>query len=251
MKQFDMKRFAAIADIHGNADALTAVLDDIRSHGITSIVNLGDHFSGPLAARETADILLGSDMISIRGNHDRWLVETPFEEMGPSDRSACSQLADHQFKWLRSLPATMVLVDEIFLCHGTPTSDTTYWLETVSADAIVSLKKHDEIAKEAEGISNSLFLCGHTHIPRRVDLQGGRSVINPGSVGCPGYDDDFPVHHVVQSGTSAACYVILEKREEGWLTTFRQVPYDASRMVQMAHDAGRPEWASALATGWL
>lgn len=251
MKQFDTIRFAAIADIHGNADALTAVLDDIRSHGITSIVNLGDHFSGPLAARETADILLGGDMISIRGNHDRQLIETPFEEMGPSDRGAFSQLADEQLEWLRELPATLVLEDEIFLCHGTPSSDTTYWLESVSADAIVALKKRDEIAKEAEGINCSLILCGHTHIPRRVDLPGGRCVINPGSIGCPGYDDDFPVYHVVQSGTSVACYAILEKRNEGWLTTFRQVPYDASRMVQMAYDAGRPEWASALATGWL
>lgn len=251
MKQFDTTRFAAIADIHGNADALAAVLDDIRLQDIASIVNLGDHFSGPLAARETADILLGCDMVSIRGNHDRWLVETPFEAMGPSDRSAYSQLAEEQIQWLHNLPATVALKDEIFLCHGTPSSDTTYWLETVSSDAIVSLKNRDEIAKEAEGISSSLILCGHTHIPRRVDLQHGRSLVNPGSVGCPGYDDDFPVYHVVQSGTSAACYAILEKRGEGWLTTFRQVPYDTARMVEMARNAGRPEWANALATGWV
>ncbi len=251
MKSFDKTRFAAIADIHGNADALAAVLDDIRSQGIASIVNLGDHFSGPLAARETAEILLGNDVISIRGNHDRWLAEKEFEAMGPSDRVAYSQLADEHLQWLRNLPATLVLEDEIFLCHGTPSSDTTYWLETVSADAIVSLKNRGEIAKEAEGISSSLILCGHTHLPRRIDLQDGRSVVNPGSVGCPGYDDDFPVHHIMQSGTSAACYAILEKHKQGWLTTFRNVPYDTGRMVQMARDAGRMEWANALATGWV
>ena len=251
MKQFDTTRFAAIADIHGNADALAAVLDDIQSQAITSIVNLGDHFSGPLAARETADILLGHGMISIRGNHDRWLVETPFKAMGPSDRSAYSLLGDEQLQWLRNLPATLVLDEDIFLCHGTPLSDTAYWLETVSADAIVFLRNRDEIAKEAEGISSSLILCGHTHIPRRVDLRDGRCVVNPGSVGCPGYDGDFPVYHVVQTGTAAACYAILEKRGVGWLTTFRQVPYDTARMVEMARDAGRMEWANALATGWV
>ena len=47
-------RFAVIADIHGNADALSAVLADIDRRGIGTVVNLGDHFSGPLAAAETA-----------------------------------------------------------------------------------------------------------------------------------------------------------------------------------------------------
>jgi predicted phosphodiesterase len=244
-------RFAAIADIHGNSDALTAVLDDIRSQNIASIVNLGDHFSGPLAARETAKILLASDMISIRGNHDRWLVEKQFAEMGPSDQSAHAQLADEHMRWLRDLPATLALGDDIFLCHGTPSSDTAYWLETVSADGIVTFRDRDAISQEAEGLGSSLILCGHTHLPRRVDLDNGRCVVNPGSVGCPGYDDDFPVYHVMQTGTPAACYAILERRGEGWLTTFRQVPYDTSRMVEMARNAGRPEWANALATGWV
>ena len=44
-------RFAAIADIHGNADALDAVLADLAREGISDVVNLGDHLSGPLHAR--------------------------------------------------------------------------------------------------------------------------------------------------------------------------------------------------------
>jgi hypothetical protein len=76
-------------------------------------------------------------------------------------------------------------------------------------------------------------------------------VVNPGSVGCPGYNDDFPAHHVMQTGTPTASYAIIEKRGKGWLTTFRQVPYDTARMVEMARDAGRLEWASALASGWV
>lgn len=251
MKSFDKTRFAAIADIHGNADALAAVLDDIGSQGITSIVNLGDHFSGPLAARETAELLLSREMVSIRGNHDRWLIEKAFDAMGPSDRATYSQLGDAHLDWLRRLPATRMLGDDIFLCHGTPSSDTTYWLETVSADAIIAFRSHDEIAKEAEGLTCPLILCGHTHIPRRIDLKDGRCVVNAGSVGCPGYDDDLPVYHVMQTGTPAACYAIIEKRGQGWLTTFRHVPYDTARMADMARAAGRMEWAKALATGWV
>jgi hypothetical protein len=43
-------KFAAIADVHGNCFALEAVLADIAAIGITDVVNLGDHVSGPLAA---------------------------------------------------------------------------------------------------------------------------------------------------------------------------------------------------------
>ncbi|MEM9589767.1 MAG: metallophosphoesterase family protein [Pseudomonadota bacterium] len=61
MKPFDQSRFAVIADTHSNADALVAVLEDIDTQGITSVVNLGDHVSGPMAPRETADILMEGD----------------------------------------------------------------------------------------------------------------------------------------------------------------------------------------------
>lgn len=85
------ERFAVISDIHGNSDALAAVLADIDALQIQTIINLGDHLSGPLAARETADMLMAREMICIRGNHDRWLVEKPLADMGPSDRVAREQ----------------------------------------------------------------------------------------------------------------------------------------------------------------
>jgi predicted phosphodiesterase len=45
-------KFAAIADVHGNCVALEAVLADIAANGITEVVNLGDHVSGPLERDE-------------------------------------------------------------------------------------------------------------------------------------------------------------------------------------------------------
>lgn len=68
-------RFAAIADIHGNALALEAVLFDIERAGIKQTVNLGDVFSGPLDAAGTARLLEERDfptlvviMIAISSN---------------------------------------------------------------------------------------------------------------------------------------------------------------------------------------
>ena len=81
-------RFAAIADIHGNALALEAVLADIAAQGITDIVNLGDCFSGPLEAGKTADRLLALNLPTVRGNHDRYLTEFSPEHMQTSDEAS-------------------------------------------------------------------------------------------------------------------------------------------------------------------
>ena len=244
-------RFAAIADIHGNCLALEAVLADIDALGIDAVVNLGDHLSGPLEAARTADILIERGFPSIRGNHDRWLVETPPGEMGASDAAAYAQLTDRHKDWLEALAATLVFRDEVFLCHGTPASDTSYWLERVANDAVVHLAPIEDIEAEADGVDFPLILCGHTHIPRAVRLRDGRLVVNPGSVGCPGYGDDAPVRHIMQAATPDACYAVLEKRDGRWHVSFRLVPYDHDAMADLARTRGRSEWASALATGWI
>lgn len=244
-------RFAVLADIHGNSAALEAVLADMKSLDISEGINLGDHFSGPLDASGTANLLMAQDFHSIRGNHDRWLVEKDANDLGASDKVALAQLKQSHLDWLKSLPATGQLFDEVFLCHGTPDSDLTYWLERVEPCGKVRNATLKEIETEAEGIDATLILCGHTHVPRSVRLTDGRVILNPGSVGCPGYDDDTPVYHLMQTGTPNASYAIAEKSGDGWLIAFRSVPYDASRMIDLARANGRDEWARGLATGWL
>lgn len=244
-------RFAAIADVHGNCVALEAVLTDIAALGIKEVVNLGDHVSGPLEPRRTADLLIGRDFPSIRGDQDRRLVELNRAGPGASKRFDYRQLEGNHFDWLASLQPTMVYRDKVFLCHGSPASDTTYWLNRVTDDAIIEASPIEDIEAEASGIAASLILCGHTHIPRVARLRDGRLVVNAGSVGCPGYDGHKPVHHTVQTGTPDACYAILEDTPRGWSVTFRYVPYDHMLMAEMARRHGMPVWSSALATGWV
>lgn len=242
-------RFAAIADIHGNAAALDAVLVDIERQGIRDVVNLGDCFSGPLEADKVADHLMALDLPTVRGNHDRYLIETPPEALGASDAHAHGQLSLRHFDWLRSLPSTLVHRDEVFLCHATPQEDDLYWLEQVTPEGHVSLKPADEIAALADGVEQSLILCGHSHVPRAVQFGGGRLIVNPGSVGCPAYDDDQPVFHKVETGHCLASYAILEKVEGRWIPQFRNVAYDHMAMSDLAAANGRADWAKALASG--
>jgi diadenosine tetraphosphatase ApaH/serine/threonine PP2A family protein phosphatase len=244
-------RFAAIADIHGNYLALEAVLSDIRAQGIDAIVNLGDMVSGPLDARRTMDMLKALDAVHVLGNHDRYLIDRPHEKMGSWERRVYTQLDASDLDWLRAVPPTRVFRDSVFLCHATPASDEAYWLETALPGGNVAMSPLEAIEKAAEGIAQSLILCAHTHIARAVKLRDGRMVVNPGSVGCPGYRDTHPFPHVMETGTPDACYAILQPCVGGWQVTFRHVPYDNAAMAALARRNGRPEWASALATGWI
>lgn len=239
-------KFAAIADVHGNCAALEAVLEDIAAAGVTEVVNLGDHVSGPLEPRRTADLLMERGFSSIRGDQDRLLVEKR-AGMGRAFR----WLDDIHMDWLRSLPPTLLYRGEVLLCHGTPRSDEAYWLDRVTSDAVVAAAPIEDVEREATGIAASLILCGHTHVPRVVRIRDGRLVVNAGSVGLPGYRGTDPVAHTVEAGTPDACYAILECAQSQWRATIRYVPYDNLRMAELAARNGNPVWASALATGWV
>jgi predicted phosphodiesterase len=249
-------KIAVIADIHGNAPALEAVPDDIARQGIREIVNLGDHLSGPIDPARTAELLMARDIPSIRGNHDRALVTLDPADMILTDRFTHAVLSDKHFAWLASLPPTRSQ-GPLFLCHGTPESDTTYWLEDVSPEGLVHRSDRARIETLAAGIASPILLCGHTHIPRLVTLGDGRLVLNPGSVGCPAYGDDAPVPHRVETGSPSASYAILDLSSSDtspprqWDVTFRSIAYDHAAAAQLAEVHGRPDWAAALRSGWV
>jgi diadenosine tetraphosphatase ApaH/serine/threonine PP2A family protein phosphatase len=247
----DAMRFAAIADVHGNHLALEAVIADIRAQGIDDIVNLGDMASGPLDARRTMDALMALDAVHVLGNHDRYLIDRPPEMMGSWDRPAHAQLEPRHLDWLRAVPANRVFRDRVFLCHATPATDEVYWLETVCPDGTVRMATLESIEHAAEGIAQSLILCAHSHVARAVRLRDGRLIVNPGSVGCPGYRDVRPYPHVIEAGTPDARYAILERVGGAWQVTFRHVPYDHDPMAALARRNGQPELANALSTGWI
>ncbi|MGY0570511.1 metallophosphoesterase family protein [Bradyrhizobium sp. RDM12] len=244
-------RFAAIADVHGNYLALEAVLADIGAQGVTEIVNLGDMLSGPLDARRTIEILMKLDAVHVLGNHDRYLLDRLPEEMGSWDRPAHAALDAAQLDWLRTQPTTRVLRDQVFLCHATPADDEVYWLDTVHPDGTVALSPLDRIEQFAQDITQSLILCAHTHLARAVRLRDGRLIVNPGSVGSPGYRDVQPFPHLVEAGTPHARYAVLERVDAAWQVTFRNVAYDHEAMAALARSNDQPELANALATGWI
>ncbi|WP_461163432.1 metallophosphoesterase family protein [Arthrobacter sp. R4-81] len=97
-------RIAVISDVHGNLLALDAVLTDIEKRSVDSIVNLGDLLSGAVQPGLTADRLMELDLPTVRGNHERQVLETEPANMGPSDLLARKEMTETHREWFKCLP---------------------------------------------------------------------------------------------------------------------------------------------------
>ena len=232
-------RFAVISDVHGNRPALDAVLEDIAVQGADAILCLGDHVSGPIDPVGVADRLMSLSGPIIAGNHDRWLIERSGEDLEAVDKFVVPRMNPAHRAWLEAMPPTSVFEGEVFLCHGTPRSDNTIWLDNFWYDRKTRLPDEPAVAAEAEGVDYPMLLCGHTHVARSVRLRDGRRIVNPGSVG-------LQLIH----GSPDARYALIERRNGKWLTAIRMVDYDREEAAQLAIANGFGPWADALRTGW-
>lgn len=240
-------RVAALSDIHGNRLALQAVWQDLEQHSPDLVVCLGDHLWGSLEPAEVASFLMAHEVVCISGNQDQSILHPSSEEAAGQDFALLkSELTSQHLDWLSHLPATLDL-EGMLLCHGTPTSDTTYLLETVTP-AGSRLASEAEILKRLEGTTSPLVLCGHSHQARTVQV-GPVLVVNPGSVGMPAYTDELPHPHAMESGSPHARYALLTLTSGHWQIDHKQVVYNWHDASRKAARAGRYDRAQWLRTG--
>ncbi len=244
-------KIAVLADIHANAWALEAVLGDAKRRGITEFIYLGDVLYGPMQPRRTYELLQTIQLCAgVRGNQDRLIYDATPEILNsnPTLAFVVDELGAEPIDWLRRLPRTAVFEDNLFLFHGTPASDTTYLLEDVTSGRPL-LRSMAGISNLLGPVPQAVALCGHTHIPRLVQLPQGPLILNPGSVGLPAYDDDKPVHHVMETYSPHAQYAILEKHGPAWDVSFHRVAYNYAAPAAAARKLGREDWARGIESG--
>lgn len=239
-------RLAAISDIHGNALALRAVLEDLRGRGHDALVQIGDALSGPLWPRETADLLRGLDAVHVRGNHDVSLFDPDTYPQGRADRYALEQLDAATLDWLRGWPRTHAFGDDVLCFHGAPHHEDLYLLEE-APDGDPRLRTTADIEADLRGVRARVMVCGHSHTQRVVGLPDGSLVVNDGSVGLPAYSEPLRGGEVhVQAGSPHARYAIVDVTPARVSVELVMVEYDWRAASARAAALGFPSWA-----GWL
>jgi predicted phosphodiesterase len=210
-------RRALISDIHGNLEALEAVLDDIQAQRVSEIFCLGDIVGYGPNPRECIDLVMETCKITVLGNHDRGAMSEPVgfntgaahgifwtrqQLVGPAHRESDQRRRD----FLGRLPHSHHCGSFLFV-HGSPRNPLS---EYVFPEDIYNKRKMDRLFQLIE----RYCFHGHTHVPGiitedfqfltpdQIDLEytlGDSNVmVNVGSVGQP------------NDGDRRACYVILE-----------------------------------------
>ena len=88
-------KLALFTDIHGNKEALSSIIDDIKKQNIDEIICLGDVLGIGPNPKECMDIIIENNIEMVLGNHELYFVKGPEID----DEITGSQLEHH--KWIR------------------------------------------------------------------------------------------------------------------------------------------------------
>jgi diadenosine tetraphosphatase ApaH/serine/threonine PP2A family protein phosphatase len=229
-----VKPIAIISDIHGNLEALEAVLDDIYAKNITDIICLGDIIGYGPNPLECVDLSYNFNKV-ILGNHEEAIL---FGAVGFNPKAKLAidwtrdqlnrQIDDKDMmrkRW-NFLGEMQTSIDEgdLLWVHGSPREPTREYLFQTDVRDDVKMRKNFEHVKR-------ISFCGHTHSPGIFTPSGFKSpsdvfnvyligeekaIINIGSVGQP------------RDGDVRACYVTFD----GKSIVFRRVDYDVDKTVE-------------------
>lgn len=193
-----IRRFAAIGDVHAEDERLEAALDAIDELGVDAILCVGDVVDGLGDAERTCDLLRSSGAITVRGNHDRWIVRGDMRRL--PDATDLASLSRESLAWLAALPSTRelaTLAGTLLLCHAVDQDDMTRLGED-------DLDRTDVLDRVRER-GAALMVCGHTH---RAYVRRTREllVVNAGTL----YREHEPAFTVVDLEARVASRHVID-----------------------------------------
>lgn len=237
-------RVAVISDMHGNAVAFDAVLEDIGRQGVDRIVCLGDTLQGGPQPGEVVERLRELDCPVVLGNADAFLLTGqdddghPVTEQQLASRAwSVAQLGASGVAAIETFVPTVEIElpgERLLLCfHGSPTSFN---------DLIFPETSEEEVQRMLGPFLPAYQCGGHTHLQqlRRV---GDSLFFNPGSVGLA-WNRHQPVNPPLADPWAE--YAVLSATDTTLAVEFRRVPYDVDGLQRIIRSSGMPD-AEALA----
>ena len=238
-------KYAIIADIHGNLEALQVVLDDIQTQKCAHVVCLGDIVGYNANPKECLDLIRSLNCPCVKGNHDDYCSsEEDLAGFNPHAAEAVSwtrkHLNDDDRKWLRELKYYR-MVANFTMVHAT-LDGPQHWGYVF-----------DKLEAAASFTYQNTPVCffGHTHVPlafiRDSVVRGGtyskfkvepgrKYFLNVSAVGQP------------RDGNPKAGYVVYDMDESS--IELRRLDYDIPKTQEKILAAGLPRrLAERLAFG--
>lgn len=223
-------KIGIITDIHGNLEALKAVLFELKNEHCDEIISLGDAIAIGPKPKAVLDLLIDEEVTMIKGNHEAYylMTEEELKENILSEGEVNHQLwVQHVLKdqyklMLQKLPyqiTRMIHGKQVVFMHYAMIDD---WFKNFvdEPDADTLYQMFDEDVQ--------LVFYGHHH-PAYELYDANREIhyINPGSLGC--------------SKDAYARYVILDINENTYKIYKKWVSYDKEKTLKALDEEEVPE----------
>ncbi|MCX7641390.1 MAG: metallophosphoesterase family protein [Elusimicrobiales bacterium] len=231
-------RYAIMSDLHGNYEALKAVLFYINSKGINNYIICGDIIGyGPQPIECINEIRNLKNIQIVMGNHDAVIAERIdvrwFNEYAKKSIEITNQMLTDEIKeWFKSLPLK-IETKKYTTVHGSPKNPLKEYL--------LSEMQCNESLKF---LNTDILFYGHTHIPMyfcispegkiegdfikpfaKIKIKECHKIfINPGSVGQP------------RDGNAMASFGIFD--EENMMFELIRVNYDIKKVQEIMKKQG-------------
>ncbi|MEQ1882350.1 MAG: metallophosphoesterase family protein [Burkholderiales bacterium] len=201
---------AFISDIHGNFEALKAVLAEVDALGIDRVYCAGDVVGYYSQINECCRELRERRIPCVMGNHDWYMAGGGFCRRSKSVNDCLAYqrrvIEGQHLEWLRTFPLQMS-IGEIQMVHGGWTDPVDEYLKPTAA--------------YFEQVLGNVFVSGHTHL-QTVQRFGDKLYCNPGSVGQP------------RDGDPRAAFAVYEQGE----FTLHRIEYDMQKVFDLMQAAG-------------
>jgi putative phosphoesterase len=117
-------RIGIIGDIHAEDIHLDLALAFLSEQAVDVIICTGDIVDGNGDVDRCCELLIGSDVRTVRGNHDRWLLQGKARDV--PNAHTVDELDKATIAYLESLPTQIILETiggRLLLCHGVADND--------------------------------------------------------------------------------------------------------------------------------
>ncbi|MFC3690134.1 metallophosphoesterase family protein [Aquipuribacter hungaricus] len=154
-----------VGDPHAEDELLEHALDLLAVHQPDVLLCTGDVVDGRGDVDRTVRLLRDAGVVTVRGNHDRWLLEGEARDLRHAHRA--DDLDALTRTWLEGLPAAVRLPlgvpGGLLLCHGLDDDD----MNRLRADDVgYSLEQNEVLLRLLEEVvPPAVVVKGHTHRP--------------------------------------------------------------------------------------
>ena len=215
-------RIAVIADIHGNRQALEAIIENLTRQDVDEVVVAGDTVNMMPDSRCCWQMVRAFTKNMLKGNHE--FLTHDFQKLRAEDpvyssdrfaplRTCVAQFSVEDLDQMRALPVTLHYPD-LLLTHATPRN----LFESIGEDT--SLEQLREMFADS---SEPWIVRGHNHVwlEKKFDH---RVVTTLGSAGIP------------LDGDTRTRYAILTRMEKSWVLEERLLNYDHAGLLAQMND---------------